>query len=186
MHRGYREQQRRAAVQSRAGAGPGIWSSASDLVMPLRTQASWTPTSDFTSRQASAKRRPCLASANRLWPPAPSHSEARTPRISHRLTGIGGGAFERNARMAVSISVRRVSENQGRMRTNHPPLCSTPNRRAAAIQRPTPPSSRRGWARKRSPRPPRARLRFATWRSHRPSRHGAPPEKAAAMVASSA
>src|SRR4029077_18991777 len=83
---------------------------------------------------------------------APSHSEARTPRISHRLTGIGGGAFERNARMAVSISVRRVSENQARMRTTHPPPCSTPNRRAAAIQRPTPPSSRRGWARKRSPR----------------------------------
>jgi len=28
MHRGYREQQRRAAMQSRAGAGPGIWSGA--------------------------------------------------------------------------------------------------------------------------------------------------------------
>jgi hypothetical protein len=28
MHRGYREQQRRVAMQSRAGAGPGIWSGA--------------------------------------------------------------------------------------------------------------------------------------------------------------
>src|SRR5207244_4528824 len=50
--------------------------------------------------------------------PAPSHSEAKTLRISHRSIGRGGAAFGRNARMAVSIFARRVSESQGRMRTN--------------------------------------------------------------------
>ena len=34
------------------------------------------------------------------------------------MTGTGGAAFGRNARMAVSISARRISESQGRMRTN--------------------------------------------------------------------
>jgi len=50
--------------------------------MPLRTQASATPTSVFTSSEDSAKRRPRFASANRLCAPAPSHREAKTLRIS--------------------------------------------------------------------------------------------------------
>ncbi len=78
---------------STASAPATIWAiraSASTLVMPSRTHASATPNSVFTSREANAKRRPRLASANRLCAPAPSHSEAKTLRISHRSTGRGG------------------------------------------------------------------------------------------------
>jgi hypothetical protein len=76
LARGYR---------STASAAATIWAikaSASALVMPSRTQASATPTSVFTSTDATAKRRPRLVSANRLCAPAPSHSEAKTLRIS--------------------------------------------------------------------------------------------------------
>jgi len=54
---------------STASAPATIWAimaSASALVRPSLTQASATPTSDFTSSEARAKRRPRLASANRL------------------------------------------------------------------------------------------------------------------------
>jgi hypothetical protein len=86
--------------------------------MPSRTQASATPTYVFTSRDARAKRRPRLMSANKLCAPAPSHSEAKTLRISQRVRGTGNAVFGRNARSAVLIFARRLSESQGRMRTN--------------------------------------------------------------------